>query len=599
MRSVRGLVRWACGALLLLGCGTEIPPPQPHVAPAGTPRPEELPDTATPPPLTGATLLVTRDGSRAVVSDPDTDRVLVVNLTVARVTATLALQPGDEPGRLVEDGDGRVHVALRGGGAVQTVHVAAGTLGPRRPVCPLPRGIAWDRATDQLHVACLDGELVTFPAAGGDAVQRVTLDRDLRDVLVVGNERFVTRFRAAETLVVDAAGAVVRRAPTSVATGQTAAVAWRAVADAAGGVWVLHQRTGNSPTQAVTVTTGTVNAYSQGRTVTVTGQQPCPGTAAISRPGVTLLRPPAAPFALPDLGDAALAVDLAVSPLGDALAVAVPGNFGSPRPQLMVLSNRMSTRCATLRDRDDPPSGQVVAVAWHPGGAVVAQTRSPATLFVQGSRVTIPLGGPVVRSAGHTMFHTNPGGAIACASCHPEGDDDGRTWTFAPAGPRRTMPLRGGLTEMAPYHWSGDLPDLPSLVSAVAVHNMGMPAPNGIVVGSLTRWLDALPVRPRVRGDATAAARGEAIFHDPVVACATCHSGPKLTNNQLVDVGTGEAFQVPTLLGLARRAPYMHDGCAPTLADRFGPCGGGDAHGRTSQLSAAQVADLVAYLETL
>jgi hypothetical protein len=43
----------------------------------------------------------------------------------------------------------------------------------------------------------------------------------------------------------------------------------------------------------------------------------------------------------------------------------------------------------------------------------------------------------------------------------------------------------------------------------------------------------------------------------------------------------------------------MHDGCATTLADRFGACGGGDKHGHTSQLTAAQVADLVAYLDSL
>jgi hypothetical protein len=43
----------------------------------------------------------------------------------------------------------------------------------------------------------------------------------------------------------------------------------------------------------------------------------------------------------------------------------------------------------------------------------------------------------------------------------------------------------------------------------------------------------------------------------------------------------------------------MHDGCAPTLADRFGACGGGDRHGHTSQLTADQVADLVAYLDSL
>jgi cytochrome c peroxidase len=35
-----------------------------------------------------------------------------------------------------------------------------------------------------------------------------------------------------------------------------------------------------------------------------------------------------------------------------------------------------------------------------------------------------------------------------------------------------------------------------------------------------------------------------------------------------VDVGTGSALQVPSLHGLALRAPYMHDGCAETLLDR-------------------------------
>jgi hypothetical protein len=43
----------------------------------------------------------------------------------------------------------------------------------------------------------------------------------------------------------------------------------------------------------------------------------------------------------------------------------------------------------------------------------------------------------------------------------------------------------------------------------------------------------------------------------------------------------------------------MHQGCAPTLDARFTACGGGDAHGRTSQLTAQEKADLIAYLDTL
>jgi hypothetical protein len=44
----------------------------------------------------------------------------------------------------------------------------------------------------------------------------------------------------------------------------------------------------------------------------------------------------------------------------------------------------------------------------------------------------------------------------------------------------------------------------------------------------------------------------------------------------------------------------MHDGCARTLADRFaGPCGRDNRHSATSKLTTDQIADLVAFMETL
>ena len=92
---------------------------------------------------------------------------------------------------------------------------------------------------------------------------------------------------------------------------------------------------------------------------------------------------------------------------------------------------------------------------------------------------------------------------------------------------------------------------------------------------------------------------GERLFAD---RCASCHSGTPMTNNATVAVGTGMALQVPSLRGLAFRGPFMHDGCANTLADRFNrttACGGGEAHGHTAGLAETEVADLVAYLETL
>ena len=116
------------------------------------------------------------------------------------------------------------------------------------------------------------------------------------------------------------------------------------------------------------------------------------------------------------------------------------------------------------------------------------------------------------------------------------------------------------------------------------------------------RWIDSIPslaVSPAT--DIAAVARGQAIFNDAKAACATCHSGARLTNNQSVDVGTLGMMQVPSLRGLAARAPYMHDGCAKTLEERFTntACGGGDQHGQTSHLTVDEIAELVTYLETL
>ncbi len=130
-----------------------------------------------PPPISGGTLLVTRDGTRAIASDPDRDLVYIVDLAKNEVLVRVSLVKGDEPGRLVEDGAGRVHVALRGGGALVTIDGATGAVLARRAACPSPRGVDWDSTSDNVWLACATGELVAFPAAGGNAVARWVVER--------------------------------------------------------------------------------------------------------------------------------------------------------------------------------------------------------------------------------------------------------------------------------------------------------------------------------------------------------------------------------------------------------------------------------------
>jgi NAD(P)H-hydrate repair Nnr-like enzyme with NAD(P)H-hydrate dehydratase domain len=146
------------------------------------------------PPISGGTLLITRDLARAVVADPDRDRVVVVNLESNRVLGELALDAGSEPGRAVEDADGRVHVVLRRGDAVLTLSRDGSRLG-ERSVCEGPRGIGYDEENDQLLVACVGGELERYAATtGGARVSRANLGPDLRDVVVSAGRTFVSRF---------------------------------------------------------------------------------------------------------------------------------------------------------------------------------------------------------------------------------------------------------------------------------------------------------------------------------------------------------------------------------------------------------------------
>jgi mono/diheme cytochrome c family protein len=117
------------------------------------------------------------------------------------------------------------------------------------------------------------------------------------------------------------------------------------------------------------------------------------------------------------------------------------------------------------------------------------------------------------------------------------------------------------------------------------------------------------PEPPPGSYDAAAAERGRTVF-EGAGRCATCHSGPALT-----DVGSGrlhapaetgmdpryaarttqKAYRTTPLRGLQQHPPYFHDGSAPTLADVV-------AHYERAlslSLSEAQRRDLVEYLKSL
>lgn len=219
---------------------------------------------------------------------------------------------------------------------------------------------------------------------------------------------------------------------------------------------------------------------------------------------------------------------------------------------------------------------------------------------------------------------------IACSSCHPDSDPDGRTWQN-PEGLRNTPPLVG-LAWTHPQHWSADrdeTQDFEHTIRGLLMQGGGLI--KGPVADSLgppnkgrSRDLDALaaytnshrvPISPHAKnGLSEGAKRGREVFHSKETACATCHSGPYFTDSNpatkptLHDVATGRSdpsekmplkYDTPTLLGIYRSAPYLHDGSAKTLRDLLTINNPGDKHGRTSQLTKAQIDDLIEFLNAL
>jgi YVTN family beta-propeller protein len=234
---------------------------------------------------------------------------------------------------------------------------------------------------------------------------------------------------------------------------------------------------------------------------------------------------------------------------------------------------------------------------------VVAQDTLPAPL-AQGRRLFFDALDTRMSSA-----QTN----VACSTCHLDGREDGHVWQF-PDGPRQTPALAGRrLLATAPYHWSGEFSSLDEFNVHTITERMGGAGLSREAADRLDAFIDALPFGDNPMTTAMpseVAQRGRAAFEK--AGCAGCHAGALFTNNRNADVGTlalaganpdngpvvTDGFNVPSLLGVGRTAPYLHDGTQGTLEERIfnNP---GDLHGVTSVLSAQEKSELVQYLKSL
>ena len=213
---------------------------------------------------------------------------------------------------------------------------------------------------------------------------------------------------------------------------------------------------------------------------------------------------------------------------------------------------------------------------------------------------------------------------LCCASCHPGGRNDGLVWDLLNDGmgtPKKTksllwahktppMMLTGkthppGRTKST----NGSTTDAEATIRSHIRHIQFAVRPEKDTLAILEYLKSLKPAaNPRlVNGKLSQAAlRGKILFK--TAECASCHSGELFTDRKKHMVGTGKgieaakfvSFDTPTLIEAWRTAPYLSRGQAATILDvlskKHNP---EDMHGKTSNLTKQQLADLAAYVMSL
>jgi YVTN family beta-propeller protein len=215
-------------------------------------------------------------------------------------------------------------------------------------------------------------------------------------------------------------------------------------------------------------------------------------------------------------------------------------------------------------------------------------------------------------------------GQFGCANCHLDATFDALQWDLEPDGFGVDIVDNRSIEDLLgtqPFKWNGGNPDIPTECGPrTAKYIYRSQSFNPKELTDLVTFVLSIPVRPnRYRspdGELTPVqARGKASFERTKYKdgrtipenqrCASCHSGPKYTNNQSADVGSGKAtdrsplIDTPHLPDIAYSAPYLHDGSARSLEEIWTVFNPKDTHGITNDLTKDELNDLIEYLKTL
>ncbi|MBR6059858.1 MAG: c-type cytochrome [Victivallales bacterium] len=194
----------------------------------------------------------------------------------------------------------------------------------------------------------------------------------------------------------------------------------------------------------------------------------------------------------------------------------------------------------------------------------------------------------------------------SCATCHPDGRADGLNWDLINDGmgnPKQTKSLLLS-HKTPPTMISGIRKDAETCVrSGIRYIQFAVRPPDD--AEAIDEYCKAIaPVESPylVKGKLSPAAqRGEKIYL--TAGCVLCHPlNDLMTDLKQYDLGmqdpmdAGKKWDTPTLREIWRTAPYMFDGRSATMMDVLTKHNPNDIHGKTSQLTKEQLADLEAFI---
>jgi DNA-binding beta-propeller fold protein YncE len=599
----------------------------------------------------GSSIALARIGDRklAIVADADAHTVRLLDTRTEEELPVTELR--GEPSQLVVAGDGRVFVGVRDAAEVDVLEQVPGErpslhVTGRIATAEEPVGLSLTPDGRTLLVACAWGrEVDAFETHSLGRVFRAPVAREPRAIATSsdGRQAYVSHASASVVSVVDLmspdhAVEPVRLEQTD-PMGQEGRLAWRqgyALARADMGIIEPGVTANTGDTTVRTETYGGVGEDTlpaeqfDVAVVGGNGQSPNALRTVPMLQFTQCLLPRAAAY------DAA----------GEWLLVACEGSDTVWRVD--VRPGKNAAGFSTWRAGSEPTGIAIdaerrAAFVWSQGSRTV-------TSFVidafhpnvskgdeQGLVRTVALGPRIEASdpveLGRKLFHTTGDTRIsldgrACASCHPDGRDDGLVWA-TPDGPRQTPTLAGRLAGTAPYGWNGSRSSVKKHVTNT-LKRLGGTGLDAKSMDALVAYCMKMQAAPH----ATLAfavsdplvAEGRELFESSSTGCASCHMADgTFTDGNRHDVGSRSssdprrAFDTPSLRFVGGTGPYFHDGRYPTLrglllgCDDGGGMGGAGAPpnsrtgaplthkgmGHTAQLSPHELDALEAYLKTL